>query len=331
MLALQRIGIERRDGKVQKHEFVVHAIAENGLENERDVEGNKQVVCHVPLSYAVQAEKFGMPLMDSRIIIEDEPEVLRVKHEKVLPNQTDVSALVSEALDRVTPVQGGVFGKERQVLIHTMRNNDKGDAKISGKIKIKGGTNLCHEQLTEVGVRAGKNRGMLQDMSDNHALNTTIERYSKIRRPKMTKAEKETRANGLYRALKKMIKPGVVDGFSKEEHGMKTVENISKICDKMNYPVTEVYGSNEHSVTGIKCFPKKQLKCKTDIGSHDADMMLKEEDGIVYVKGGQMVSAQSKEINQLCGPLVGCVQDLWHKLLRPEYRYCLGEIGRAHV
>lgn len=326
-LAAERANFKgKSDNCKGKHQFVAHREHVNNEDCENMRDKSMRMVATYPFEYEVNQNMFGVQITDERTLDFDQGiDAQKVEESVIVSDMVDTSTRLTPILDKVTPVENGIFDKERDLVVQTMRNNDRGDLHPKFDIHIKGGRNLANNRFKDtVGVRATKNRGLLQQTSVNHTINTMVERYGKVPLKRITKAQIETRANELYGALKSMIKKGVVESFSKTDHGIKMVENIVKIAAKPLYPTTGVYGDGS-SATEIKCFPKQQLKCKTDPGSKYCNIMGKEENDVAYIKGGQMVSAQSKEINQICGPLVGCIDDLWHKLLKPEFRYCMGE------
>jgi len=294
-------------------------------------DGDRGVVTYIPREAQVSMAMMNIPLIDGEKFFPDEveeaEEQLEEFHNYVQENSFDTATLVTTVLDKVSQTQSEIYDKRRKLNVRCFRHPIDSNTKRSRALKLKGGVQWSEDADGYVGVRASKNYGAEQDGSPAQTLNTAVERGARSLLQTQGRGPSSTlRVMEYYTALMDLMDMSKVKKFSGTDLSVKIAECIDRITRKKNYPAVGLYGSDYENTSRIKCHQKVQKKCKMDPGTKYGNMTAKVgPDGEIYVKGGQMVSAQPKIANVLVGWLVACVEEMLHEILKPQYRYCSGE------
>lgn len=181
-------------------------------------------------------------------------------------------------------------------------------------LNIKTDKPLVFNENKKVNVQCSKLFGSNQLNNTNHMLNTGIERYGVVPANEMTYEQEKELGRKLIAGFDKLVDLNALRPANEYEESMAEGAALLRVCAKINQKETGVYGENFDSTNRIKCFNKQQLKVK--IGD-EAHIMAKEKDGELYPKGGQMVSAQPKEVNQIAAASVNWAERCVFAAMRP--------------
>ncbi|APG77704.1 replicase [Wenzhou shrimp virus 3] len=163
-------------------------------------------------------------------------------------------------------------------------------------MRIKNQAHLVSDEGETSFVQYAKVFGVNQENNPNHQLATAVERYGKVKTASLSRKAREEKLFKLKKGFEKFVDVKKLRAPTPEEFSIVQTQAVLRAAAKRNQMPTGVYGETWKTISEIKCFNKQQLKAK---GGDYAHVAIKEENGELFVKGGQMVSAQPKEVNQV--------------------------------
>jgi len=199
--------------------------------------------------------------------------------------------VANQVLMKVAPNSSRLADNRATVSIDEHRNPREGRS-----VRFKNQDALAFDQNDTNIVVCANLFGMRQMNNLNHQLATTVERYCANTRADLTAEEEEMMAEKLFKGFSKFVAVDKLRLPTVEEKELCRAQALLRVAVKSQQPLGEIYGETWESTTRIKGFNKVQIKSK--IGE-EAWLNMREDDDGPYVKGGQMISAQPKEVNQI--------------------------------
>ncbi|APG77632.1 replicase [Beihai tiger crab virus 1] len=253
----------------------------------------------------------------ARQFVEEQP-TQHVPLESV--RQCDASA-ASYVVATVAPTTSTLAGDIRNV--NVLKNRE---LKPGRRMTVKTAQPLTEDYATSGVFQMGFHFGMNQNNSANHRIHTTVERYGVVQRQHLTDAEVAVQAEQLINGFAKFVDINALRPPTVEELEICRTQSLLRAAAKQNQKETGLWGELFSTTEEIKCFNKVQMKCKVGENSY---INVKEADGLIYIKGGQMVSAQPKEVNQVVSPHINWAERIVGECLKPGVYLGYGQNPKA--
>jgi len=277
----------------------------------RDKKAQKAVVADptrtatytVPREYLINERGHGVPIM------EYDGHIWRNQNFDKLHPEVETTArfavasfndpnLTSQIIEKVAPTCSNIADPHVSVSINTHRGPREGRAMMIKRTHQK----LTNDNSEKTNVMFSKRFGALQLNNTNHMIATGAERYLANKRDEMQSAEVVRHCEQLKRGFQKFVDVYKLREPTTDELALCRGQALSRNAAKKCQPYLEKYGTRYHATQQIKGFNKDQLKAK--IGENTWLNTKVDEDGNLYIKGGQPVSAQPKEVNGIVSPWV---------------------------
>lgn len=180
------------------------------------------------------------------------------------------------------------------------------------KIKIKYNEPLTTEDGSSTLVQFSRNFGVKQLNNLNHRIATGVERY--CANMKSGADATEDLFNLMQLGFGKFVNVDELRPPVHEELALCRSQALMRIAAKSRQKEHKIYGETDETYSLISCFNKQQLKSK--VGENQW-LPMKMTAGEQHIKGGQMVSAQPKEVNQIVAPWTNWVERVVFANLKP--------------
>ncbi|APG77571.1 hypothetical protein [Beihai mantis shrimp virus 1] len=259
---------------------------------------NQEWAKNTPVNFSF--ENVGIPEGHMKVMGKDMPEQVESRKMDLCAYSQLAPTRVSSIVEKCYPTKSRMAESSRVLSVDKMR------AVLPGKkLKVKTDTHLTSIVTSDQMVMHSKVFGVQQTNEPNHRLNTAVERYGRVKKPKAGDLEK--RLCKLKQGFAKFVNVSGLRPATKAEMEQFRSRALLRAAMKQHQDVTGMYGESWQTTERIKCFNKVQLKAK---GGNYPYLSVKEADGLLYVKGGQMVSAQPKEVNQVASPYVNHAENM---------------------
>lgn len=221
--------------------------------------------------------------------------------ERLFTSHQTYPADASNIVMKAAPNSSSVGESRRSVNITTHRRLKEG--KI---LTLKSAEALSHHENRVTMVQMAHLFATTQTNSTNHRLATAVERYGQHQKRELSTAEHAQKLYDLQQGFMKFVEIENLRPPTAEEHEICRAQSLLRAAAKKNQKETDEWGAMWSTTEQIKCFNKEQLKCKVGEESwlNAKSVETLDRDNLVYIKGGQMVSAQPKEVNQVASPHV---------------------------
>jgi hypothetical protein len=271
----------------------------------------------VPLRYEVTLSRYGIPsvvtdqpkMLDLELIHDQDVELTR-DNMRATSGYSNAVGPADAALVQLAPTSAPVAFPARRHHVQKHRTMKPGRT-----ITLQVGESALFDDTTEkTNIMSSRVYGQHQENNGSHMLHTVVERYAANERIKQTQDEAIRYRDELIRGFDKFVDCANFKKITVEQHSLKQLAALQKICAKSSYPDLNMYGEDYASTDKTSGFNKKQLKAK--IGE-ETWLNVKETNGEYHVKGGQSVSAEAKTVNEILMPYVLFCEEQVMKSLRP--------------
>ncbi|APG77823.1 replicase [Wenling hepe-like virus 1] len=326
-------GVEANKVKISKQTTPTDFASAKGvtrLAMQRDIKEKvgREVTLTIPTVTQVQAAVHDFPHFPVSTIT-DNSEEIRVEMDfeqnmlekgtftKILGMHPDAPA-IDHLIKKVSPTNAPLASGMRDINIATMREIDE-----SKMLKFKNHTALFQEkQGTTIAGLASMFGHVQKNITPDHSINTAIERAAS-KPKKVDGPEVRSRAKALINGVSKFLDLDKLKPPTLEEFALCRAQAEMRVAAKRTQPEPSMYGDLHSTTAAIKCFNKQQMKSKVGENSW---LTTKEDDLGLYIKGGQMVSAQSKNVNQITAGWVNWAERIVFSSLSP---YVVPGYGRS--
>jgi hypothetical protein len=267
----------------------------------------------LPIEASVQNMVFAIPERDYDVPLADEvqdeiPEGFTDNNRMTIGtlNQSEIASFVQ---NKIAPTCSPIYDEtyKYNILHHDKINPNR-------KVRISTSRPLVDDDPIFSNVKATPNYSIAQFNNANHQLATGIERYAKIKKMHIPKNQRENYLAQLVDGFSKFVDMNKLRGPNEYEYEACRAASVIRIAAKEHYPDPTLYGETFATTGKISCFNKQQQKSKIGENVHHS---IKVGENGPYVKGGQMVSAQPKNINEIVAPYVNWAERSVIAALKP--------------
>uniref|UniRef100_A0A6A7FNW2 Replicase n=1 Tax=Hirondellea gigas TaxID=1518452 RepID=A0A6A7FNW2_9CRUS len=258
---------------------------------------------NLPLAYGVNEKAFAKTIVDLNTHTEENVDYEMEREEIVEESICDMATKVSDTVRTSNILRTLAVNSSRLADTNIHLSIDKHRLPLEGrKVRFKNQAALAfNEYGTTVGQMASL-FGMRQNITTNHTFATAIERYAVNKKDPAGPKNTQLLFENLKLGFQKFVDIDCLRAPTCDELSLCKGQSLLRNAAKTVQPDMHIYGESTSTTSRIKCFNKTQIKSK--IGD-EAWLNVKEDSaGNTYIKGGQMVSAQPKEINAIVSPWV---------------------------
>ncbi|UQZ09557.1 RNA-dependent RNA polymerase [Freshwater macrophyte associated hepe-like virus 1] len=255
----------------------------------------KPVVLKVPLAYETNAAHHSRPIVPlttvgDKEVVDSDPSYLP----RSVYAHSACPTVANRILQKIAPTSAPVAAPMQKIKIDYMRMPRQGR-----EIKIKPNFDMPKEPNNMI-VQCASLFGIRQLTNWDHNVATATERYGVVKPNKMSTTEAREFAEMLFQGVAKFVHLSALRPPTDAEFAACRAQALIRAAARPGQRDHAIYGEST-APFAIKCFNKNQMKSGI---KPNAWLNPQQDENGLYIKGGQMVSAQSKEVNQIVAPYV---------------------------